>query len=276
MKEYIISAGETRAVILPEKGGTVVSLTRNGVEFLYRDQENLDSPERPRCGIPFLFPIFGRLKDGVYQWNGETYAMEIHGFGHTSPWNVVSRKEEELVLELTDTPEIRKQYPFAFRTQLCCRVSDGTLSIRQRFENRGTESMPYSFGFHPYFLTELLEALSVETTAAQHFDFVKGAPSPFGHGSVGVSLPEGAPETGSAFFGVTGPTSLHLPMEGRKITMETHGHYPALVLWTQAGKRFLCVEPINGTANGFNTGTHDTLLPGEVREALLEIHMDLI
>lgn len=276
MQEYIISAGETRAVILPEKGGTVVSLTRNGVEFLYRDQENLDSPERPRCGIPFLFPMFGRLKDGVYQWNGETYAMEIHGFGHTSPWTVTSHTGEELVMELTDTPETRKQYPFAFRTQLRCRVSEGTLSIRQRFENRGTAPMPYSFGFHPYFLTEMLEALSVETTAAQHFDFAKGAPSAFGHGSVGVSLPEGAPETGSAFFGVTGPTSLHLPGEGRRVTMETHGHYPALVLWTQAGKRFLCVEPINGTANGFNTGVHDTLLPGEAREALLEIHVDLI
>ena len=65
MTEYIISDRcGTSATILPEKGATVVSLKKQGIEYLYRDDENLLSDERPRCGIPFLFPIFGRLKDG--------------------------------------------------------------------------------------------------------------------------------------------------------------------------------------------------------------------
>ena len=98
MKEILIQDGRgTKAVIIPDKGATVVSLEKDGVEFLYRDQENLDSSERPRCGIPFLFPIFGRLKDGVYTWDGQEYAMAIHGFGHTSPWRVAAQTENELV-----------------------------------------------------------------------------------------------------------------------------------------------------------------------------------
>ena len=49
MQEYIISDGfGTQAVILPEKGATVVSFRYKDREFLYRDQANLDSPERPR------------------------------------------------------------------------------------------------------------------------------------------------------------------------------------------------------------------------------------
>lgn len=89
MKAYTIeSKTGIKAVILPEKGATAISLQKEGREFLYCDEENLESPERPRCGIPFLFPIFGRLKEGKYTWKGKDYAMEIHGFGHTSSWQV--------------------------------------------------------------------------------------------------------------------------------------------------------------------------------------------
>lgn len=277
MKEYIISDGHsTRAGILPEKGATVVSLCKNGKEFLYRDQENLDSPERPRCGIPFLFPIFGRLADGVYQRDGKQYAMEIHGFGHTSQWAVVSQEDDALTLELQDSPETLAMYPFRFRTELEFRVSDGLMTIRQRFENRDEKPMPYNFGFHPYFRVTELEQIQVETTAQNYFDFVAGKNVEFGHGCVGVTLPAGAPETGAAFMGVTGPTILHNPKDGLKVTLENDGNYPQNVLWTQAGKEFLCVEPINGTANGLNTGVYRVLEPGQIAEANLKIRIELI
>lgn len=277
MQEYIIDDGRgTRAVILPEKGATVVSLTHSGVEFLYRDQVNLDSPQRPRCGIPFLFPIFGRLADGVYQWEGKQYAMEIHGFGHTSAWQVVSQENDALTVELVADGRTLAMYPFRFRAELEFRVADGVLTICQRFENHGETPMPYSFGFHPYFRLEELAHARVENTALTYFDFMAGKAVPFGHGSVTLTMPEGAPETGAAFMEVTGPTILHIEAEGRRITMENDGNYPQNVLWTQAGKKFLCVEPINGTANGLNTGVYRTLEPGQQAEACLMIRTELI
>ena len=78
MRIYTIrDAFGTEARIAPEKGARVVSYYRAGREYLYCDMENLNSPERPRCGIPFLFPILGRLKDGKYSCDGREYAMEI-------------------------------------------------------------------------------------------------------------------------------------------------------------------------------------------------------
>ena len=67
------------------------------------------------------------------------------------------------------------------------------------------------------------------------------------------------------------PSVLDIPEEGRRVTMEYDESFPQLVLWTQAGKQFLCVEPINGTANGLNTGVYFTLQPGEVKETTLRI-----
>ena len=276
MVEYTVRSGGTRAVILPEKGATVISLTREGTEFLYCDRENLRSPERPRCGIPFLFPIFGRLAGGTYTMDGKEYAMEIHGFGHTSPWHVAEHREDTLVLELTENECTLAQYPFRFRVQLTFRAAEGALTVHQRYENRDSRPMPYNFGFHPYFRVEELDHARVETTAGSYFDFLAGKPVPFGHGAVGVTLPQGAPETGAAFLEAVGPTRLHLPNELRRITLDHGAEFPQIVLWTQRGKPFLCVEPINGTANGLNTGIYRILNPGESREAELTIRIDNI
>lgn len=269
MKEYIISNGGLSATILPEKGATLVSLQRDGAEYIYRDDENIQSPERPRCGIPFLFPIFGRLQDGKYCWSEQEYSMEIHGFGHTSSWQVVEQTDDTLRLVLEANAETLAQYPFDFWVTLTFSLGADGLTIGQKYENLGAAPMPYNYGFHPYFLTEKLENIRVETTAQTLFDFAVGA-KPFGHDSIRLTLPDGAPETGAALMGVTGPTVLHWD-DGRKMTMEFDKSFHTHVLWTQAGKKFLCVEPVNGGANGLNTGNYMTLMPGEAKQAYLRL-----
>lgn len=270
MQEYIISDGlDTRAVILPEKGGTLTRIIHNGVDFLYTDEENLSSSERPRCGVPFLFPIFGRLTDWKYTWDGEEYSMAIHGFAHTSPWQVAEHRSDTLTLVLEESEQTLRQYPFRFRVTLTFRAENGAVTIYQRYENPGDKPMPYNFGFHPYFRVENLSHIQVESTAETHADFMHGKMNPLGHGTVGITLPEGAPETGAALLGVTGPTVLHIPEEGRQLTMEFSPDYPQHILWNQGGKPFLCVEPINGTADGLNKGIYLTLNPGETKEAFV-------
>lgn len=276
MKEYMISDGQdTRAVILPGKGATVISLQKDGTEFLYCDRENLTSPERPRCGIPFLFPVFGRLKGGTYRWEEQEYAMEIHGFGHTSVWQVAAHSGSMLRLVLEADEKTLVQYPFRFRVTLDFSLTQGTLTIRQTYENLGNTPMPYNYGFHPYFLTETLENLRVETTADTFFNFAVGGKA-FGHGIVSLTCPEGAPEAGAAFMGVHGPTILHNEQEGKRLTMEFDDSFHTHVLWTQAGKKFLCVEPVNGTADGLNTGVYLTLQPGESKTAFVSLRPEII
>ena len=269
MREFVIQDQRgTRAVILPEKGATVVSLQSGAEEYLYRDYENLASAERPRCGIPFLFPIFGRLKDGKYRYNGREYAMAIHGFGHTSCWQVAEHTADSLRLVLVANESTLAQYPFRFRVTLIFTMDAGGLTIRQVYENLDDKPMPYNYGFHPYFLAEKPEDFRVETAADTFFDFASGG-SAFGHGQVRLMIPEGAPEAGAAFMGVRGPTVLCNDGEKKCLTMTFDRSFHTHVLWAQAGKHFLCVEPVNGTANGLNTGEYLLLAPGEIKEAFV-------
>ena len=113
------------------------------------------------------------------------------------------------------------------------------------------------------------------TKADTFFDFAVGGKA-FGHGSVRLTMPEGAPETGAAFMGVHGPTILHNEAEGKRLTLEFDDSFHTHVLWTQAGKRFLCVEPVNGTANGLNIGQFLTLQPGEVHTAFVRFYPEIL
>lgn len=276
MNLYTLTSGSLRAQIAPDKGGTLVQLSRDGFDFLYVDPDNLESAERPRCGIPFLFPIFGRLKDRTYTWNGKSYHMDIHGFGHTTPWTVVRAEADHLVLALESSPETLIQYPFPFRVEMTYRLREDALEIHLNIRNTGTQALPYSFGFHPYFLVRDLGGARVEAHAASRIDFATGKAIPFGHDTLALTIPQGAPEAGAALVGLENPTVLHLAGEGRRVTLTQDGSFPQLVLWTQAGKDFLCVEPINGSADGLNTGSYLTLNPGETREITLTIRPECI
>ena len=274
MKVYCITDGNgTTARILPEKGATVVSFCKDGTEYLYSDPENLESTERPRCGIPFLFPIFGRLKQGKYIWQQHEYAMEIHGFAHTSEWTVQTQTPDSLTLVLEANEQTLAQYPFRFRVTLTFCVENGSLTIRQKYENLGAQPMPYNYGFHPYFLTEQLQDLQVEANADTLFYFTAGA-APFGHGKIGLSVPDGAPETGAALMGARSPTVLHNKTTGKSLTMEFDESFHTHVLWAPAGAEFLCVEPINGSADGLNTGNYMLLAPGQCKEAVVRFTAD--
>lgn len=271
MTSCILRHGDMSAVILPEKGGTLTRLTRKGRDFIYEDPENLNSPERPRCGIPFLFPMFGRLQDETYTWEGQSYHMGIHGFAHTSCWQIADSAGDFVQLVLESSPETKAMYPFDFRVSLIYRLELNQLSIKLKFENTGNVPMPFNYGFHPYFLTENVENVQLEARAGYRIDFATGRMLPFGQGELSLSIPEGAPEAGAALAQLGSPTVFRIPAEGRQITMAQDESFNQLVLWTQAGKRFLCVEPINGSPNGLNTGNYLTLAPGETREAFLRL-----
>ena len=247
------------AVILPEKGATVISYCVEGLEYFYKDQENLDSPERPRCGIPFLFPVFGRTPEG------SIYPMEIHGFGHTSSWKVVSCQEDRLHLSLCANEDTLKVYPFHFNVELTFALHDSKLSIRQKYENQGTETMPFAFGFHPYFSAEDPEKVIVSIHAGLEMDMRTGKPVPCEKESVTVAFPDGAPETGAFFLQVS--QSATIDSGDRKIKMQFDENFNRLVLWAVRGKPFLCVEPINSSPNGLVTGDCYHLAPGETKEA---------
>ena len=150
----------TTAVVAPELGGWLLRYARptarHGlVQALHCSQTVIDRyPRGIYAGNPILFPLVSSNRVGEqehhYAWNERVFEMPQHGFARRVKWNVIEQTATSVTMELTDSEATRANYPFAFRQRLKYYLTQGRLGWEQVIENRSTETLPFSTGFHPY------------------------------------------------------------------------------------------------------------------------------
>ncbi len=213
-----------------------------------------------RGGVPVLFPTAGRLKDDRYG----TREMKQHGFARNLPWEIVDRSKDgdrdggaRVVLALASSAETRERFPFDFRVELTYELRGATLTIAQRYENRGDQPMPLHAGFHPYFHVPDGEKArtTIETRATRAFDNVTKADRAF-HG---FDLTQKEVDLHLHDHGST-QSAIVLP-SGRRIEVGASDEFTHWVVWTVAGKDFICLEPWTAPGNALNTGDRLLWLP---------------
>jgi len=271
--------GKTSASIVPELGGIVSSfvapLKGTPRETLFLHPWFWDrAAGRTRGGIPFIFPICGRLeRDGeanTYLFAGRRYQMPSHGFASRMPWHVVRKdRPDELGISFADSQATRQMYPFKFRLELGYRVEPGRLVCDQTYTNTGPEPMPFYAGFHPYFLTPPpgpgKAATRVSIAARTAFAYnerltdIKGVkPVPR------TPLSIASPKLHELLTKAAPPAraSLRFP-DGHGIEVVARGTENAdlfgyLQFYTMEDQPFFCIEPWMGFPNALNAvaGAH--------------------
>lgn len=262
----------TTAVIVPEKGGMAVSLTKGGEEFCWLRHPNFEQPERPRCGVPICFPVCGPTPDEGNEFLGARYPMTVHGLLHSVPWHYDGEDTHDgasLTVAVHDDAETRKSYPFAFRVRVTYTLRGAKLCVAQTYENTGSEAMPFSFGFHPYFSITHVDNLVWDLRAENVRDAATGALAPF----AGVDFPYDADQTTRHYAGVQSPMSFWDKGNGHRVTVAFDRHFTNAVLWQQGAERFVCMEPWNGYPGSLR-GAHETLPAGESLHAEFTIEWD--
>ena len=110
-----------------------------------------------------LFPICGRLFEGKYTYNGETYEMRLHGFLRNSTTRVSAQTATAVSFELTENAETLAQYPFRFRITVTYSLEGNTVHHTFRVENTDSENtLIFAVGGHPGFNVPLTEGESFE------------------------------------------------------------------------------------------------------------------
>lgn len=105
---------------------------------------------------PFLFPFIGKLKNEQYQYKGQTYPADKHGFGQRVAYKMISQSEDCIRFQLKDTPELREKYPFSFSLILEYILADNTIQENWYVENMGEEPMYFSIGGHGAFACPII------------------------------------------------------------------------------------------------------------------------
>ena len=247
-EQYVITDAEakTELVITPERGGMITGFSLNGEEYIWTRHPNFSECNRPRFGVPVLFPNCGLPDNGVHIFDGKAYPMENHGFA------------------------------FDFTVLMNYNLEGNTAAINMTVINEGDTNMPFSFGFHPYFKASKLENVDFDIKCATCSESAKGE-QPAAPEKITLTRKEGADNSVRLLTGVQFPMTLTDSGNGHKVTVDADDSFDHAVLWQQDAESFVCMEPWNGWANSVNEeGKHEVLEPDEAMTADWSITIEKI
>ena len=210
------------------------------------------NPDIWRKRAPWLFPVIGQLKGGIFRYNGAEYAHPMHGFASGSEFAIVAQAEDSVTLALTASEATRQVYPWNFELKICYRVEGEALKISCTVRCLDPVEMYFSFGAHPGFLCAPGDALCFDgatelmcqrLSADSHLLLPQAQPMParfvlqeelFDDDAMLLRAPKG-----------TGVTLRHADGSGVRFT---YGSVPWVGVWTKArrGLNYVCVEPWYG------------------------------
>ncbi|PHX53725.1 aldose epimerase [Tychonema bourrellyi FEM_GT703] len=273
-KTYVLSDETANSVleIVPERGGIATSWLVEGKEIFYLDTERFTNPDLTvRGGVPILFPICGNLPDDTFTHKGEKWKLKQHGFARDLPWTVgevATKGSAALTLILDSNEKTQAVYPFDFRLAFTYQIKGNSLEIFQRYINLSEEPMPFSSGFHPYFLAPDKSKLRFEIPGMQYRDQNTHSKGYF----TGV-FDQTLDEIDVSFDELTGlAATVTDSSRDLRLTLSYNSSYGKLVFWMLKGKDFYCLEPWTAPGNALNTGAHLIYLPpGATCEMLIRM-----
>lgn len=247
----ILSHDSAELEVVPGRGGIITRWQVAGRELLYLDQERFADPNLSvRGGIPILFPICGNLPDNTFYHQGQTYSLKQHGFARDQAWEVKEQTANSLTLSLSHNPITLSQYPFPFVLDLTYTLTATSLTLATTIHNPGQTDLPFSFGFHPYFLVTHKSALQITLPATTFIDQKTQTAARFtGEFDWAVA------ELDLAFHPLTQATAeIIFTNMNQGLRLDFSPDYRTLVFWTLADKDYVCLEPWTAPRNALNTG----------------------
>lgn len=263
---------DSTLVLAPERGGIATRLRLGGAELFYLDRATLlDPTKNVRGGNPVLFPQPGKLEGDGYEAGGARYPMKQHGFARTLPWSVertTTTPHPAATLALASSEATRAQYPWDFRAEYTYTLTARSMRVDMTFTHTGTSGppMPFGAGFHPYFLVPDGDKgrVVLGTAATRGFDNVTKTTGPVALDLTRAELDVHLDDHGDRPFTLATP-SFSLALRASPTMWRW-------VVWTLAGKDFVCVEPWTCAGNALGTG--ESLLrlePGQHLDLFMEI-----
>jgi len=131
---------------------TSLILKKTGVEYLWQADATYWAGHAYN-----LFPICGRLWEGKYTYQGNTYEMNLHGFARKTEYALAEQTDTSLTFRLTDTEDIYAQYPFHFELLLTYSLEGASVITTFHVKNQDDKELIFAIGGHPGFNVPLAE-----------------------------------------------------------------------------------------------------------------------
>ena len=243
--EYLNSDTGDSLRIVPERGGLITSWICQGREMLYFDQSRFeDTSKSIRGGVPVLFPICGDLPENKLHLNDKEYSINQHGFARDNTWEISSLNDNCGVnLRLNEDQLSLLSYPFYFTVEIEIRLKINSLELISTVTNKGGNTMPFSLGFHPYFLVKDLEKVKIDGLPDKCFDHLTMTEASTSNQLKNLNK-------GIDFISKTNHLlSLYDQVDDITLELTSDKNFHYNVVWTDPPRKMICLEPWTSPRN---------------------------
>lgn len=288
-----LRAGDLRAVFLPQRGMLGASLQLRGDELLGR-VEGIETFARQgrTCGIPLLYPWANRLSGLQYRAAEKNVTLDpaspllhfdnglpMHGVAWSQlAWDVLESNETDIRARLNWTrADLLAVFPFPHHVEMRVTLNENALTLETKIF-AGTNPVPISFGFHPYFkIPDTLRAdWRVTFPAMTHLELDAR------------QIPNGQTTPFAAFDGALGARALDdgfaldaeraqfvLQDKARRITIDFVEGFPFAQMYAPRDKDYIAIEPMTAPTNALVSGKNLRVLnAGETFAATFQITVE--
>ncbi|MGN0919292.1 MAG: aldose 1-epimerase [Alphaproteobacteria bacterium] len=246
--------------VLPETGGALAYLQYNGQDIL-RPTLSGETEANYSSMFPMLpyasfiqegrFPYFGIIR--TVEKNSPFSKFPMHGDVWRNKMATIEQSKNSITLSYQH--DKKAGFPFAYTAKISYTLNDNRLEIIMRLENNSALPMPFGMGIHPFFKREADTLIQFEAdqiwfrgddpilghpyTAPSNLNFKSGLPIPANGANI-------------SFGSWNNKASLIYPTKHIGIDILADHSFRHLILYTQKGKDFFCLEPVTNTPDAFN------------------------
>lgn len=242
----------------PKRGNIISKCNAFGKEWMYINQENYESDERPRCGCPVLFPYMGSLPQDELHLDNVIYPAFIHGVVHTNDWRIRKKDATSASFQTESNATTFASFPFSFKLETNIQVVENVVSYEMIIHNSSQTTMPCDCGFHPFFQIQKLRDVKLIINELEY---------PWDD-----QLYHDVTTQGKFIEGVKQITCIS---GDDQFTLKTVENLPHLFLWSGKPDSFLVIEPWTAPWNAINEGNQlFKIEPNGSRRVAWEISFD--
>ena len=266
--------GALEASFVPGAGMVGASLRHRGAELLgQRGGLAHYADGHSTMGIPLLAPWANRLSGDHVSLGGrpvdlsgsprvprDERGLPIHGLlGGSKLWKVTARTTWSVAAELDfgSDPGLLELFPFPHHLALRADLGAHTLTIRTTLTAGPEESVPVSFGFHPYLtLPDVARTMwRVELPPMEHLALDdRGLPTGVSAFEASDCFILGHRTYDDAYSSLRRGARFALSGGGRRVSVRFDAGYPFAQVYAPPGDDVICFEPMTAPTNALVSG----------------------
>lgn len=277
----VLRSGTMRCEVSAQLGGSIAGLWR-GEQPILRSTPASALTQVRQSGCYPLVPFSNRVGHASLLWNGTDHPLvrnfapephAIHGVAWMRPWQVLEATDDFALLSYEHRSD--PSWPFAFDCSQAFRLTPQALEVTLSATNQSDQPAPFGLGWHPYFVKR--PDSHVRFQAAGRWEMGPDRLPTHRLASSGIDSDCSALDVDHCFDGWHGEVVL----QDRQMTVRLSANLDHLVVFTNADRDFVAIEPVSHVNNAVNMAGADTaqlqrlgvhiLQPGQSHGATMRI-----